>query len=326
MTRYVGPRCWARELSGRADAAANKRRAWTTSKMNGRRPAVTRRRRTSSGERANSSWMTAQSRKQRITPRRWLKLRGRRLGRDPRKVSSETAVSWSRSWMPCASAKRAKRRSSWSSLMYLRPSARLCSTNRSAAATSFSLTEDLLSVTKSDLAERLDGHFAVDLRRRRRPMADKIADFLQRELSIDEPLHEGVAQGVRAWPRNLDSSLQQIARCAIGDHRGSDGSHRCDRPKEHASIRRFRPAVLQIVDDGLANRLRQRESRRVPCLTLRYREPLPFPVDIVERQGRHLTTAKAVRHKQQQNRVVPPTARGSPVDASEHLSDLGPRD
>src|SRR5712671_6709571 len=87
MTRYVGPRCRARELSGSAAAAANKRRAWTTSKMNGRRAAVTRRRRTSSGERDNSSWMTAQSRKQRITPRRWLKLRGRHLGREARKVS-----------------------------------------------------------------------------------------------------------------------------------------------------------------------------------------------------------------------------------------------
>src|SRR5713226_5871730 len=40
MTRYVGPRCRARELSGSAAAAANKRRAWTTSKMNGRRAAV----------------------------------------------------------------------------------------------------------------------------------------------------------------------------------------------------------------------------------------------------------------------------------------------
>src|SRR6266852_5024257 len=109
--------------------------------------------------------------------------------------------------MPCASAKRTRSRSSCSSLMYLRPRARLYSRNRLAAAARSSFIEDRLCVPEGDLAERLDGHFAVDLRRPRRPMADKIADFLQRELSIDEPLHEGVAQGVRAWPRNLDSSL-----------------------------------------------------------------------------------------------------------------------
>src|SRR5712691_4535862 len=230
MTRYVGPRCRARELSGSAAAAANKRRAWTTSKMNGRRAAVTRRRRTSSGERDNSSWMTAQSRKQRITPRRWLKLRGRHLGREARKVSSEAAVSWSRSPMPPASAKRTRSRSSCSSLMYLRPTARRCFTNRSAAAARFSLMENLLCVPEGDLAERLDGHFAVDLRRSRRPMADKIADLLQPKVEIDEPLHERVAQRVGAWPRNLDASPQQIACCAGGDCSGSDRSHRRWRP------------------------------------------------------------------------------------------------
>src|SRR5712692_10030239 len=35
-------------------------------------------------------------------------------------------------------------------------------------------------------------------------MANEVADRFQREVGIDEPLHEGVAQRVRAWPRNLD--------------------------------------------------------------------------------------------------------------------------
>src|SRR5437868_3495806 len=40
--------------------------------MNGMRLAVTRRRRTSRGERNNNFWMMVQSRKPRTTPRRWL--------------------------------------------------------------------------------------------------------------------------------------------------------------------------------------------------------------------------------------------------------------
>ena len=36
--------------------------------------------------------------------------------------------------------------------------------NRSAIAPRFSVTEDLLSIPKRDLAERLDGHLAVNLR------------------------------------------------------------------------------------------------------------------------------------------------------------------
>src|SRR5215470_1627126 len=253
--------------------------------------------------------MTAQLRKLRITPRRWLKLRGRCRGREARKFSSETAVSWFSWWMPCTSAKRTRSRSSRSSLWYLRPRALRCSTNRSAAAASFSVMEDLLSITKSDLAERLDRHLGVDLRRRRRPMADEVPDLLQREVGIDEPLHEGVAQRVGAWPRNLDPSLQQITLCAGGDHGGSDGSQRGHRSKEHMPVRCFRATVLQVIDDGLADGLRQRESRRVPRLSLWYRKPLAFPVDIVEGQGCHLTTPQAVGHQQQQDRVIPFTVR-----------------
>ena len=64
----------------------------------------------------------------------------------------------------------------------------------------------------------------------------------------------------------------------------------------------------------------------MPCLSLRHREPLTFPIDIVEGQGRHLATAKAVGHQQQQDRVIPFATRRSPVDASQDPPDLGPRD
>src|SRR5713226_8984104 len=123
-------------------------------------------------------------------------------------------------------------------------------------------------------------------------MANKIADLLQPKVELDEPLHERVAQRVGAWPRNLDASAQQIARGAGGDRGGSDGSYRRCRSEKHVPIRCFRSAVLKIIDDRLADGFGQRESRGVPCLTLWHGEPLTFPIDIVERQGRHLATAK----------------------------------
>src|SRR5205814_2575789 len=132
----------------------------------------------------------------------------------------------------------------------------------------------LSSVPAAELAERPAGHVAVDLRRPRRPMADKIADLLQPKVEIDEPLHERVAQRMGAWPRNLDASPQQMACCAGGERGGSDGAHRRRRPKKHVPIRRFWSAMLKIIDDRLADGFGQWESRRVPCLALRYREPL----------------------------------------------------
>ena len=92
-------------------------------------------------------------------------------------------------------------------------------------------------------------------------MADKIADLFQPKVEIDEPLHERVAQRVGAWPRDLDASPQQMPCGAGGDRGGSDGSHRRCRPEKHVPIRCFRSAVLEIIDDRLANGLGQRESR-----------------------------------------------------------------
>jgi hypothetical protein len=41
------------------------------------------------------------------------------------------------------------------------------------------------SASEGDLGQRLDGHLAIDLRRLRRPMADKIADLFQPKVEID---------------------------------------------------------------------------------------------------------------------------------------------
>src|SRR5215471_3121838 len=163
--------------------------------MNGTRLEVALRGLVRRGETARSCWVTVQSRNPRATPRRWLKLRGRRRGREARNSSSDAAVNWLSSRMPFISANLTRSRSSRSSLRYLRPRALLCSTNRLAREATSSATECFLPVAKGNPAERLHGDLAVDLRGRRRPMADKVPDLLQAELGVDESLHERVAQG-----------------------------------------------------------------------------------------------------------------------------------
>lgn len=63
-----------------------------------------------------------------------VKLRGRDLGRDARNSSRRADVSSSSAPTPCWSAKRTSRRSSRSSLRYLRESARLCARKRPTMA------------------------------------------------------------------------------------------------------------------------------------------------------------------------------------------------
>ncbi len=64
----------------------------------------------------------------------------------------------------------------------------------------------------------------------------------------------------------------------------------------------------------------------MPGLALRHREPLALPVDVIQRQRGDLAAAQPVGHQQQQDRLVALAARGAPIDAGEHLSDLLPRD
>jgi hypothetical protein len=128
-------------------------------------------------------------------------------------------------------------------------------------------------------------------------MTDEVPDLLQPELGVDEPLDERVAQGVRPEPRRLHPGQQQVTPGAGGDGGMPDGPNGRRRPEEHMAVARPRSAVPQIVDDRLADDLRQREGRRVAGLPLRHREPLPFPIDVVQGQGGHLTAPQAVRHE-----------------------------
>jgi hypothetical protein len=56
----------------------------------------------------------------------------------------------------------------------------------------------------------LDGDLGVDLGRRRRSVADVIADRLEREAGIDQALDAGVPQRVRAGAAYRDASLVQV--------------------------------------------------------------------------------------------------------------------
>ena len=121
-------------LSGSAAAASSSRRAWATSKRNGSRRSVSRRRIRCSGETCRRCWVTAQSRKQPRIPTRWLKLRARVRGREATNSSSRAGVSCRRSATPWRSAKASSRRRVASSVRYLRPRARLWARKSATAA------------------------------------------------------------------------------------------------------------------------------------------------------------------------------------------------
>ena len=97
-------------------------------------------------------------------PSRWLKLRGRDLGRDARKSSSRAGVSSPRRLTPCSLAKRTSSRSSASSLSIPaaeRPLVREEGVRRRSQCSGSS--QCLLAVAEGDLAQRLDGDLGVDL-------------------------------------------------------------------------------------------------------------------------------------------------------------------
>ena len=64
----------------------------------------------------------------------------------------------------------------------------------------------------------------------------------------------------------------------------------------------------------------------MPGLALRNSQPLPLPVDVVERQRRDLAAAQTVADQQQQDRVIPLPAGGATIHTGEHPLHLGPRD
>ena len=155
-------------------------------------------------------------------------------------------------------------------------------------------------------------------------MPDEVTDQLQREVRIHESLHAAVTQRVRPRPRDLDPRLQQVMTSATADRGVVERRHRRERPKEHPPISALRAAVLEVIDQRLAHRMRERERGRVTRFARRYREALVLSVDVIERQRGDLATAKTVGRQQQQDRPVALADRSAPIHAREHPTNLLP--
>ena len=96
-------------------------------------------------------------------------------------------------------------------------------------------------------------------------------------------------------------------------------------PEEHSALH-IGPAVLQIVDDGLANDRCQRIGSGVIGLTLAHMQSVTLPVEVVERQSSHLTGTQPVRDHEQQHGVIAPADDRATLDLVEHSLDGIPAD
>src|SRR6266404_429135 len=128
-------------------------------------------------------------------------------------------------------------------------------------------------------------YLCIDYRRRRGAMSYVIADRLERKTAVHQPLDAGMPQRVGSWPQHRDASLLQILagnarHCCMGQRR----SRRKVTPEEHSALH-IGPAILQVIDDGLANDRRQRIGSGMIGLTLTHMQSVTLPVEVVERQS-----------------------------------------
>src|SRR6202030_3831273 len=115
----------------------------------------------------------------------------------------------------------------------------------------------LLPIAESHFAERVDLDLCIDHCRRRGPMPHIIAYRLERKAAVHQPLDAGIPQRMGSWARYGDACLVQILagnarHCRMSQWR----SRRKVTPEKHPALR-IGPAVLQIVDDDLADDRRQ---------------------------------------------------------------------
>ena len=157
-------------------------------------------------------------------------------------------------------------------------------------------------------------------------MPDVVADDLERELGVDEPLHTGVAQRVRPGPGDGDARAVQIIGRSTGDGRGGQGHRGRQDPKEDTSVGRLRPAVLKVLHERRADGRRQGVGRRMASFTLGDPQSITLPVEIVHPQGGDLAPAKPVGDQQEENGIVALPGGRTPVHRLQHPADLVPRD
>src|SRR5260221_11910916 len=115
-------------------------------------------------------------------------------------------------------------------------------------------------------------------------MSYVIADGLEGKSAVPQPLDAGMPQRVGSWPQHRDASLLQIL-AGNARHRcmGQRRSRRKVTPEEHSALH-IGPAILQVIDDGLANDRRQRIGRGRIGLTLTPMQTVTLPFEFVDGQ------------------------------------------
>ena len=76
-------------------------------------------------------------------------------------------------------------------------------------------------------------------------------------MSVNEPLHAGVSQGVRTRARHGNACLVQVITCPAGDRVVGHGCQRGQDSIEDVPVRFSRPAVFQVIHYGLPDDWRQ---------------------------------------------------------------------
>ena len=80
---------------------------------------------------------------------------------------------------------------------------------------------------------------------------------------IDQPLHTGVAKGMRARTRDGNSRFAQIMTGPAGDRRIGERKIRCNTAEKEVAVSRLGSSVLEVVDYGVTHNSGKRIGRSV---------------------------------------------------------------
>jgi hypothetical protein len=96
--------------------------------------------------------------------------------------------------------------------------------------------------------------------------------------------------------------------------------------EENDSLGGLGTPMLQVLCDRVTDRSREGIRRRVASLSIAQMELSSSPVNIFQSKGRHFSSSKAVRHKEEQDRVVSFAYGRSPIYGLEHSPNFVPGD
>lgn len=95
---------------------------------------------------------------------------------------------------------------------------------------------------------------------------DVIADHFERNISVDQTLHTGVAQRMRSGSSHVDAGLVQIAADALRNGSGAERSDRYQQAKEQMPVSGSRATLLQVNHQRLADDVGQVGTLQCPAL------------------------------------------------------------